>query len=97
MTGSFVTDVNFLEPTFRRAFLIWWALVWRTLLWSAAAGAVAGFVEGFIGAKMGIAPVILRHLSLGSGAIIAIPVGTYVVQRALRKHYRGFSIRLVAA
>lgn len=96
MSTSSAIETNFIKPNFGRAFAIWWALAWRTLLWSVAAGAAVGFVEGFVGAKVGIAPVMLRQLALGSGAIIAVPIGIYAVQRALRKQYRGFSIRLLA-
>src|SRR5580692_8060113 len=95
MTTSF-TEPTFLEPTYGRAFLIWWALLWRSVLWSIGPGLTVGFVEAFIEAKMGIPVVSMRYVPFGSGVIIGILVGIYVVRSVLRKKYGGFAIRLVA-
>jgi hypothetical protein len=97
MSTSSTVDANFLEVTFRRAFLIWWAIVWRSLLWGVPAGAAVGFLEGFVGTLAGISPFAIRYVALISGLIVAIPIGIYVVRRALRQRYREFSIRLVPA
>jgi hypothetical protein len=92
-----LTEANFLEPTYRRAFIIWWALSWRSVLWTIGPGAAVGFVEAFIETKIAIPAVAMRYLPFGSGVVIGILVGIYVVRSVLRKKYRGFSIRLVAA
>jgi hypothetical protein len=83
---SLATDA-FLEPTFRRAFVIWWALFWRAILWAMALGAAVGIAEEFVGR--------IRYLSVIVGVIIDVSIGIYLVQRILRKYYREFSIRLV--
>ena len=49
-----------------------------------------------MGGLIGASPIVIRYLSTAGGAIVGIPVGIVVVQLALRKKYREFSIRLVA-
>jgi len=89
------TPLNFLEPTFRRATVVWWALAWRGILLAFGAGFLVGFIEGFIGALAGVPATTIRYLTLISGAIVGVPVGVYVVQLVLRKNYGEFNIRLV--
>ena len=97
MSTSSASDAAFLELTFSRAFVIWWALVWRGALWGFAGGLPVGIAMEFIGKLAGITSVAVSYLSNSSAVIIAIPIGIYVVQRALRKQYREFSIRLIPA
>jgi len=75
---------------------VWWALMWRAILIGLGSGFVLGFLEGVIGALIGVPSGIIQVVSGISGLIVGIPVGVFVVQLALRKRYREFSIRLVA-
>ncbi len=88
-------NISFLEPTVGRAARVWWALVWRGILFGGGAGFVVGFVEGLIGAMAGASAIAIRNLTLVSGVIVGIPVGIYVVLIVLRKNFREFTIRLV--
>ena len=92
---SLTPNVDFLEPTVGRAARVWWALIWRGVLFGAGAGFVVGFVEGFVGALIGASAITIRILTLVSGLVVGIPVGIYVVLLVLRKNFREFTIRLV--
>jgi len=88
-------SINFLEPTVGLAARVWWALMWRGILFGVGAGFVIGFVEGFIGAMAGASAIAIRNLALVSGVVVGVPVGIYVVMLVLRKNFRQFTIRLV--
>jgi hypothetical protein len=95
MRETFIPNADFLEPTFKRAAIVWWALLWRALLLGGGAGFLIGFVEGLIGALAGFSTGTIRPLALISGILLGIPVGIYVVQVVLRKRFGEFTIRLV--
>ena len=95
MSITFTPNINFLEPTFRRAAVVWWAFLWRAVLLGFGAGVLVGFIEGIIFAIAGVSAVTLRYLAVISGAIVGVPVGIYVFQLVLRKSYHEFTIRLV--
>lgn len=88
-------NINFLEPTVGRAARVWWALMWRGILFGGGAGFVVGFVVGFVGAIAGASATAIRNIALVSGVIVGIPVGIYMVLHVLRKNFREFTIRLV--
>jgi hypothetical protein len=88
-------DPDYLEPTIGRAAAIWWALLWRGILFGAGGGFVAGLIEGSLMGILGFSSGVIRNVALISGLVIGIPVGIYVVQVALRKKYRDFRIRLI--
>ena len=87
----------YLEPTFRRALVIWWALLWRSVLLGLPSGVIVGFIEGFVGALVGVPQTLILMLTSVSGMIVGVLVGLCVVRHILRKNFREFSIRLVPA
>jgi hypothetical protein len=92
------TYFNFLELTFRRAAVVWWALVWRQALLSGCVFLMFLFLPGFIRAVAGASPSIALYLTLFSGVAglaVGVTTGIYVVQVALRQTYSEFTIRLV--
>ncbi len=95
MNPSLAPNLNFVQPTFRRAAIVWWALLWRAILFGGGAGFVVGFIEGLFGVQFGVSDVTIRYLTFVSGAIVGVPVGIWVVQLALKKRYREFTICLV--
>jgi len=95
MDTPFTPDIKFLEPTFRRAAVVYWALFWRAILIGGGAGFLVGFVGGFVGAMAGVPPTTTRPLILIAAAIVGVPVGIHVVRLVLRKSYSEFTIRLV--
>ena len=97
MSAPSIVQPVFLETTFRRAMVVWWALFWRAALLCLGAGFVVGFIEGFIGAAIGVPSPTIRVVTMFSGALTSIPAGIYAVLLVLRKNYRQFSIRLVAS
>jgi hypothetical protein len=97
MSAPSIVQPVFLEPIFRRAMVVWWGLFWRAGLLSLGAGFVVGFIEGVIGAVIGVPSPTIRMVTMFSGALASIPAGIYAVQMVLRKNYREFSIQLVAS
>ena len=95
MSTSFTNNTNFLEPTYKRVFVVWWALLWRSVLWPIGPGVAVAFIEAFIEARIGIPDAIMRYLPFISGVIIGLLVEMYVIRSVLRKRFREFSIRLV--
>ncbi len=87
-------NANFLEPTFGRATMVWWAFMWRALVFGVGAGFVVGFVEGVIGVLLKIATANVRMVAQASGLLVAIPISIYAVQLVLRKRFGEFTIRL---
>lgn len=41
------------EVTSNRVLTIWWAFLWRALVWGAVVGGVLGFIAGFVAGLMG--------------------------------------------
>jgi hypothetical protein len=95
MSETSVLNANYLEPTFKRAAIVWWSLLWRGVLLGCGAGFLVGFVEGFIGVLVGISVAAVRPVALVSGLLLGVPIGIYVVQYVLRKRFGEFTIRLV--
>lgn len=86
---------GFLEPTFKRAARIWWAWVWRSLVFGGAAGIFGSFVLSLSGILNHISEKAGQYLSGAVGMALAIPVGIWVFQMVLEKDFREFRIRLV--
>jgi hypothetical protein len=95
MSASFAPNSTFLEPTFKRAAVIWWAFFWRAMLLAMAAGFLIGFAEGIVLSAAGASSGTLQFLPMLSGGIVGVPVGIYVLQVILRKNFKEFTICLV--
>lgn len=89
------TGVGFLEPTFKRAARIWWAWVWRSLIFGAAAGMFGSVVLSLSGILNRVSEKAGQLLSVGLGVALAVPVGVWVFQMILEKDFGEFRIRLV--
>ncbi len=88
--------MNELEVTWGRALKVWWSIVWRAMLFSFIAGAVAGFLIGFFGSIAGMDPKAIPIYSGLAGMVVAIPVGIWVVKVVLQKRFSGYRLVLVA-
>ena len=83
-----------LEISIERVLPVWWALMWRIVLFGALVGAFLGFCGGLIVGAAG-------HPELGAavGALLgwlgSIPVSFVVLKVVLRKRFNGFRIRFV--
>ena len=86
---------GFLEPTFKRTARIWWAWVWRSLIFGGAAGLFGSVVINLSGILNRISEKAGQYLGLGVGIALAIPVGIWVFQMILEKDFGEFRIRLV--
>jgi hypothetical protein len=82
------------EISWTQATRIWWSIAWRTLLFSALAGAMVG---GAAGAGLGAT----GHGDLAAptgrvlGWLASVPVSIGVIRAVLRKDFADFSLRLV--
>jgi hypothetical protein len=93
--SSATTSGGFLEPTFERAARIWWAWVWRSVVFGGAAGLFGSVVLSVSGILGHISEKAGQILSAAVGIALAIPVGIWVFQMILEKNFGEFRIRLV--
>ncbi len=87
--------VRFLEPTFGRAARVWWAWVWRLIVFGGAAGLFGSLVLSISGIPQHISQSAAQALGAGIGVVLAIPIGIWVFQMILEKNFREFRVRLV--
>lgn len=87
--------LRFLEPTFGRAARIWWAWLWRSIVFGGAAGLFGSLVLSISGISEHISQKAAQALSMGIGVALAIPVGIWVFQMILEKNFGEFRLRLV--
>jgi hypothetical protein len=70
---------------------IWWAYFWRHMLYGATLVIIVGFLEGLVGLGG-------KHLLLSLSAVVVMAaVSMVVLGIVLHKHFRHFSIRIVAS
>jgi preprotein translocase subunit SecF len=73
------------EPvTYGLAARLWWALMWRSVLFSFAAGVVIGIIMGVLGAILGIK---LIGLNMVLGLVAGVVASIWVAQRLLNKGF----------
>ena len=86
---------RFLEPTFKRAARIWWAWVWRSVVFGGAAGLFGSVTLNLSGVLEHISEKAGQYLGAAMGVALAVPVGIWVFQMILEKDFGEFRIRLV--
>jgi hypothetical protein len=87
--------LRYLQPTFGRAAKIWWAWVWRSIVFGGAAGLFGSFVLSISGIPEHISQNAAQALGAGVGVALAVPIGIWVFQMILEKDFREFRVRLV--
>jgi hypothetical protein len=87
-------SAGFLEPTFNRAARIWWAWLWRSVVFGGAAGLFGSVVLSLSGVLEHISEKASQVLSTAVGVALAVPVGIWVFQMILEKDFGDFRIRL---
>jgi hypothetical protein len=88
--------LRFLQPTFGRAAKIWWAWVWRSIVFGGAAGLFGSLILSISGISAHISQNAAQALGAGVGVALAVPVGIWVFQMILEKDFREFRVRLVS-
>jgi len=88
-------SAGFLEPTFKRTARIWWAWVWRSVLFGGAAGLFGSVTLSLSGILDHISDRAGQYLSVAIGIALAVPVGIWVFQMVLEKDFGEFRIRLI--
>jgi hypothetical protein len=89
------TGAGFLEPTFKRAARIWWAWVWRSVVFGGAAGMFGSVVLSLSGILNRVSENTGKYLGVALGIALAVPVGVWVFQMILEKDFGEFRLRLV--
>jgi hypothetical protein len=87
--SEFASDV-----TWERVLSIWWAFLWRAVIYSTLIGFVLGFVGGIVVAVLG-RPDLGGPVGAVLGSIGAVPVSLIVISIVLKKRYGSFSVRLL--
>jgi hypothetical protein len=86
---------GFLDPTFKRAARIWWAWIWRSVVFGGAAGLFGSLVLNLSGILEHISERAAQFLGAAIGVALAVPVGIWVFQMVLEKDFGEFRIRLM--
>ena len=89
------SEAGFLEPTFKRAARIWWAWVWRSVVFGGAAGLFASATLSLSGILEHISEKAGQVVSMAAGLALAVPIGIWVFQMVLEKDFGEFRLRLV--
>lgn len=87
-------EAAFLEPTFKRAARIWWAWLWRSVVFGGAAGLFASAVLSLSGILEHISERAGQLVSMAAGLVLAVPIGIWVFQMVLEKDFGEFRVRL---
>lgn len=85
---------DYLEINWDRVLLIWWGLIWRTMVFGTLVSAALSFCAGFL---VGVAghPELGTAVGLLIGWLSSIPVSIVLLRVVLNKKFSEFSIRLV--
>jgi hypothetical protein len=84
-----------LEFDWHHVIKIWWLILWRTVVGGALIGFALGLVVGFTW-TFTTHTLLPQWASLATGGVVYLVWGPIVVRMALRKHYQGFRIGLLA-
>ncbi len=84
-----------LAPTFKRAAIIWWAWLWRSLLLGLGGSIFISLVVGISGILNHASDTAGRAIAMGLAIIVSVPLGIWAFQMVLEKSFREFTIRLV--
>jgi hypothetical protein len=95
VTTSVAPGTAFLQPTFKRAALIWWAWLWRSVLLGISGSAFIALILGISGLLNGASDRTTQSVAMGLGLIVGIPLGIWAFQMVLEKQFREFTIRLI--
>lgn len=77
-----------------RVLSIWWALLWRGVVYGIPAGFVLGALVGAVVAALG-RPDLVDLVGAMLGTIIYVPISLIITSMVLKKRYGEFSIRLL--
>ena len=83
-----------LELTWKRAFMIWWAITLRVILISLPILLIVVFIMAGITVGLGIPDETGKLFSKVVSFVTGIPIGVLIIKMALSKKYPGFRIVL---
>jgi hypothetical protein len=97
------TEVEYLPVTWKRAAIVWWAFLWRALLWVSLVLLISfcsAFVVVYGMAKAGVKDIdyiimVSRIISYTISFPLSVWCGIYQVKNILNKKFDGFRIVLV--
>ena len=90
-----MSEVEFVQVTWLRAFKVWWSLLWRGLLSCFLGGGLVGFILGFFMGLAKVNPETIKSACTISGYIVSIPIGIAVTSLVLKNRYSDFKIVLI--
>ncbi|MBI5245305.1 MAG: hypothetical protein HY922_16705 [Elusimicrobia bacterium] len=86
-----------IEPTRAVALKVWWAFLWRAVVFSLLCGVAAGLALAVISAALRLRPEQISPIAGLSGVVIGGAVSIEVMYRVLGKKFKGFEIALIRA
>lgn len=84
-----------IEPTRSLALKVWWAFMWRAVVFALLSGFAVGIVVGLLSVLLRLAPESVSTLSGLLGLVLGAVVSIEVMYRLLGKKFDGFEIALI--
>jgi hypothetical protein len=84
-----------IEPTRAIALKVWWAFIWRAVVFALLSGFAVGLGVGLLAAALKLTPEQISPIAGFFGLVIGAGVSIEVMFRLLRKKFQGFEIAIV--
>ena len=91
-----MTEVEFVQVTWKHAVRVWWSLLWRLLLFGFLTTAGAGFILAIFAALLKIDAEVVKGACTIFGYIALILAGIVATKLVLNRHYSDFKIALIS-
>ena len=91
-----MTEIEYVQVTWKRAFKVWWSLLWRGVLFGFLGGGLVGLILGFFMGLAQVDPEAINSACTVAGYIVSIPIGIVVTKLVLGNQYSDFRIALIA-
>jgi ABC-type multidrug transport system permease subunit len=83
------------EVTFGRAAQVWWAWLWRALVFTVLFSFLSGFILGFAGHFAGFTSQQLIPISMIFGVTAGVVISIWMMSKILKKNFGSFRIALI--
>jgi len=84
-----------IEPTRQLALKVWWAFIWRAIVFAVLSGFLIGIVFGVLALVVRADPEAMSGVSGLLGLVLGIGVSVEVMFRVLKKKFDGFEVALI--
>lgn len=84
-----------IEPTRALALKVWWAFLWRSVVFACLSGFAVGFLFALAALALKLPPEIVSAVSGLFGVVLGALLSIEAMYRVLRKRFAGFELALL--